>query len=348
MDKRENFSTRFFEPETTDKAHKTQNHEEKRPIHETPEEIKIETEEIDSYPEKCLWDNIRLPERHTHPNSSSEERNVDNIQTETSHVRIVEYFCDIDTEGVNPSGKKDEEKSKLSIRCMNSCKYFCLPLEQETDREKIEPHTKWPEHKCFFFLFDAPHTIAESELQMKPDDIENRMSYRKSSKWDDVGKWYWEKKPGKKKSFWITLEVIELSIESNWCSDEKNSEENKASTENRKIFFYFWQIITTNERNNWEECDEDELAKMSEWFPVTCKEENKSCPKEQSPKNGNNQSKTTRTSISLFCLYISEHDLVLFLCDNLTREPTVEESMDIHRYSICQVFQRWRIFGKVK
>lgn len=48
---------------------------------------------------------------------------------------------------------------------------------------------------------------------MKPDDIENCMSDCESSKWNDIGKWYGEEKPGQEESFWITLEVVELAIE---------------------------------------------------------------------------------------------------------------------------------------
>lgn len=135
MDKREDFSTRFFEPESTHETHETEYHEEERSIHETPEEIKVEAEEVDSYPEKCLRDNVGFPERHTHPNSSSEERDVGDIEPETSHIRVFEHFCDIDTESINPPGEEDEEKTKLSIGSMNGCKYFCLPLKQETNCE---------------------------------------------------------------------------------------------------------------------------------------------------------------------------------------------------------------------
>jgi hypothetical protein len=130
MDKRENFSTRFFEPESTNETHKTENHEKERPIHQTPKEIKIETEEVDSYPKKCLWDNIGFSESDTDPNSSAQNCDVEDIEPETSHIGVVEHFCDIDTESVYPSRKKDEKKTKLSIRRMNSGKDFCLPLEE--------------------------------------------------------------------------------------------------------------------------------------------------------------------------------------------------------------------------
>lgn len=201
MDKRENFSTRFFEPETTDETHQTEDHKEERPIHETPEEIKVEAEEVDSYPEKCLRDNVWFTKCHTHPNSSSEESYVGDIESKTSHIRIVEHFCDIDTESINPSSKQNKEKAKLSICCVNGSKNLCLPLEQETDREQIQTHTEWPENKCFFFWFDTPHAISESKFQVEPDNIEKSVDNRKSTKWDDVGKRYWEKKPGEKEPF---------------------------------------------------------------------------------------------------------------------------------------------------
>ncbi len=201
MDKRENFSTRFFEPETTDEAHKTENHEKERPIHETPEEIKVEAEEVDSYPEKCLRDNVGFSESDTDPNSSSEECDVGDIETETSHIRIVEYFCDIDAESVYPTGEQNKEKAKLSIGSMNGCKDFCLPLKKQTNREQIQTHTEWPEHKCFFFWFDTPHAISESELQMKPDNIEKCVDNRESTKWNNVRKWYRKEEPGEKESF---------------------------------------------------------------------------------------------------------------------------------------------------
>jgi hypothetical protein len=124
--------------------------------------------------------------------------------------------------------------------------------------------------------------------------------------------------------------MIELTIEGKWSSDKKNAEEDKALTENRKVFLYFGKVITTNEWDNWEKCDEDKLGKMAKRFPVTGKEENKTCTQKQRSEDRNDESKTPRASISLFLLYISEHDLVLFLCDNLTREPTIEEGVDIH------------------
>jgi hypothetical protein len=201
MDKRKNFATWFFEPEPTNETCKTENHKEERTIHETPKEIKIETEEVDGYPEKCLWNNVWFSECDTDPNSSGEDCNVENIESEASHVRIVEYFCDIDAEGINPTREQNKEKTKLSICCMDSGKDFCLPLKEQSDSEEIEAHTEWPKHKCFFFWFNTPSTFSESKLQMKPDNVENSMNYCESPKWNDVGKRYREKKPGEKESF---------------------------------------------------------------------------------------------------------------------------------------------------
>lgn len=166
---------------------------------------------------------------------------------------------------------------------------------------------------------------------MKPDNIENCMSDRESPKWDDIGKRYREKKPGEEEWFWITLEVIELAIESEWGTYQENSEENKALPENWEIFFYFREVVTTKEWDNGEECDEDKLGKMSERFPVAGKKENQPCTEKQCSEDRNDKRETPRASISLLCLYISEHDLILFLCDNLTREPAIEEGVDIHK-----------------
>jgi len=124
--------------------------------------------------------------------------------------------------------------------------------------------------------------------------------------------------------------MIELTIEGEWSSDEENAEEDKTLTEDRKVFFYFWEIVTTDQWDDGKECDEDKFGKMTERFPVTRKEENQTCTEQESSKNGNNQRKTPRATISLFIMYISKHDLVLFLRDNLTREPTIEEVVDIH------------------
>jgi hypothetical protein len=124
--------------------------------------------------------------------------------------------------------------------------------------------------------------------------------------------------------------VIELSIESQWSSDEENSEEDKTLAEDRKVFLDFRKVITAHEWDNWEECDEGQFSKMTERFPVTREEENETRAEEQCSEDRNNESKTSRASVSLFFLYISKHDLVLFLCDNLTREPTIEEVMYIH------------------
>ncbi len=140
--------------------------------------------------------------------------------------------------------------------------------------------------------------------------------------------------------------MVELSIESEWSAYEENTEENEALAENRKVFLYFRKVITANEWNNWEECDEDEFSKMTERFPVAGKEENEACAEKQCSKDRNYEGKTTRTSVSLFFLYISEHNLVLFLRDNLTREPTIEKGVDIHIYSIYRVFQREEPLGK--
>ena len=200
LSKLEDFSTWFFEPESTDETHKTENHEKERPIHEAPEEIKIETQEIDSYPEKCLWDNVGFSESDTNPNSSSEDCDVEDIESETSHVRIVEHFCDVDTESVYPACQKNKKETKLSIGSMYRSKSFCFPLKEQSDSEEVKAHTKWPEHKCFFFWFDPPHTISKSEFQMKPGNVEKCMNNREGTEWNDKSKWYREKKPGKKES----------------------------------------------------------------------------------------------------------------------------------------------------
>lgn len=115
---------------------------------------------------------------------------------------------------------------------------------------------------------------------MKPDNIQNRMSDCECPKWNNIGKRYWEEKPGEKESFWITLEMIELSIESQWSADEENSEKNKALSENWEIFLYFWQIVTTHKWNNREKCDEDELREVTERLPVTRKEEDEASTQE--------------------------------------------------------------------
>lgn len=54
MDEREDFSTRFFQPETADETDEPQYYKEEGTIYEAPEEIEIETDEVNSYPEKCL------------------------------------------------------------------------------------------------------------------------------------------------------------------------------------------------------------------------------------------------------------------------------------------------------
>lgn len=74
--------------------------------------------------------------------------------------------------------------------------------------------------------------------------------------------------------------MVELSIESKRSSYEENAEEDEALTENRKVFLYFRKVITANEWDNWEERDENKLGKVPERFPVTRKEENKSCSQE--------------------------------------------------------------------
>lgn len=79
MDESEDFFSSFFEPESTDETYETEYHEEERSINETPEEIKIETDEVDSYPEKCLWDNIRFPEGNTDPDTAGEESDIEEI-----------------------------------------------------------------------------------------------------------------------------------------------------------------------------------------------------------------------------------------------------------------------------
>lgn len=130
MDKREDFSTRFFEPKTTNETGETQNHEKERSIHETPEEIKIEAEKVDSYPEKCLWNNIWFSECDTSPDASSQESNVEDIETETLHIRIIKHFCDINAESIYPARQENKKETELSINSMDSSKYFCLPLQK--------------------------------------------------------------------------------------------------------------------------------------------------------------------------------------------------------------------------
>lgn len=105
MNKSKHFSTWFFEPKTTDKTHEAEEHKEEWTIYEAPEEIKVENEKVDSYPKKCLWDNIWFSECHTHPYSSSEEYYIGDIESKASHIWVIKDFCHIDTECVNPTSK---------------------------------------------------------------------------------------------------------------------------------------------------------------------------------------------------------------------------------------------------
>lgn len=79
MDESEDFFSSFFEPESTDETYETEYHEKEWTIDEAPEEIKIETDEVDGYPEKCLWDNIGFPEGNTDPDTTSEESDIEEI-----------------------------------------------------------------------------------------------------------------------------------------------------------------------------------------------------------------------------------------------------------------------------
>lgn len=175
MDESEDFFSSFFEPESTDETDETEYHEKKWTIDEAPEEIKIETDEVDSYPEKCLWDNIGFSEGNTDPDTTSEESDIEEIQSETSKFRILQDFRHIDPQRIDPSPEEQCEESKLSVGCLDRGKYFCLPLEQETDDEEIQSHTDFPENKCFFFYFYTPESFGKGEFEMIPDDIEDRV-----------------------------------------------------------------------------------------------------------------------------------------------------------------------------
>jgi hypothetical protein len=330
LNKRYDFFSSFFEPESTKEAYQTEYDEEQRPVNETPEKIEVETDEVDRYPEKCLRNHIRFAKCDPYPDTRSEDGDVEEIEPETSHLRIIEHFCDINPQGIDPACEEDKEESELSIGSVYWGENAGLPLEQETNYEEVEGHTEWPEDKCPLFWFDTPHTIPKSKFEMKPDNVENSMSDRECTKWNNIGKGYREEKPCQKESFWITLQMIELSIERERSADEENSEEDKTLAENRKVFLYFWEIITARKWDNREECDEDELREVTERLPITGKKEDETCAQEESSENRDYEDKSTRASIALLFLDISEHDLVLFLCDDITRKPAIEESMDIH------------------
>lgn len=129
MDECENFFSSFFEPESTDETYQTEYYEEQRPINETPEKVEVETDEVDRYPEKCLRNDIRFAKCNTYPDTRSEDGDVEEIETETSHLRIIEHFSDIDPESIDPASEKDKEESKLSIGSMYWCENASLPLE---------------------------------------------------------------------------------------------------------------------------------------------------------------------------------------------------------------------------
>lgn len=130
MDESEHFFSSFFEPESTHETYQSEHHKEEGPINEAPEEIKVETDEIDSYPEKCLRNHIGFSESHANPDTCGENGNIEDIESEASHVRIIKHLCDIDSERIDPTCEEDKEKTKLSIGCMNGGKDFCLPLKK--------------------------------------------------------------------------------------------------------------------------------------------------------------------------------------------------------------------------
>ncbi len=112
-------------------------------------------------------------------------------------------------------------------------------MEQETDDEEIQSHTDFPENKCFFFYFYTPESFGKGEFEVIPDDIENRVDDCQSTKRDEISKRNGEEKPGEEKSPRITLEIIELTIESEWCTDEKDSEKYQTLAEDREVFLHF-------------------------------------------------------------------------------------------------------------
>lgn len=129
MDECENFFSSFFEPKSSHETYQSEYHEEQWSINETPEKVEVETDEINSYPEKCLRNHIRFAKCNTYPDTCSEESDIENIEAETSHIGIVKYFCHIDSESIYPACEQDKEEPKLSIRRMDSGKDFCFPLE---------------------------------------------------------------------------------------------------------------------------------------------------------------------------------------------------------------------------
>jgi hypothetical protein len=338
MNESENFFSSFFEPEATDETYQTEYHEEERPINETPEKVKIETDEVDSYPEKCLWDNIGFPETNTDPDTTSEESDIEEIQSETNKFRILQNFCHIDTQGIDPPSEEQREESKLSVGCLDRSKYFCLPLKQEPDNEEIQSHTDFPQNKCFLFYFYTPESFSKSEFEMIPDDIENGVNDCQSTKRDDISKGDGEEKPDEKKSPRITLEIVELAIEGKWCPDEEYSEEYQTLAEDREVFLHFWEIVPAHKWDDRKECDEDELRDVTERLPITGKEEDEPGTQEESSEYWNNEGKSSRTRVWFFWFDISEHRGMLLLGDDTSREPTIEESMDIHRRIIPSSF----------
>jgi hypothetical protein len=338
MDESEHFFSSFFKPESTHETYQSENHKEKRPINKAPKEIKVKTDEVDSYPEKCLRNNIGFPEGNTDPDATREEGDIEEIESETSHVWIFEHFCHIDSQRVDPSSEEQCEEPKLSVSCLDRSKYFCLPLEQETNNEEIQSHSDFPENKCFLFYFYPPESFGKSELEMKPNDIEKSVNDCQCAKRDEISKRNREEKPGEKESPRITLEVVELTIESEWCTDEEDSEKDEALSEYREIFLHFWEIVSAHKWDDRKECDEDEFREVTERLPITGKEEDESCTQEEGSEYWNNEGKSSRPCISFFWCYIRKHSLVLFLGDDTSREPTIEESMDIHRRIIPSSF----------
>lgn len=129
MDESEDFFSSFFEPKSSHETYQSEYHEEQRSINETPEKVEVETDEVDRYPEKCLRNHIRFAKCDTYPDTRSEERDIENIEPETSHIRIVEYFCHIDSESIDPACEEGKEEPELPIGCMYWGENTSLPLE---------------------------------------------------------------------------------------------------------------------------------------------------------------------------------------------------------------------------
>ena len=70
---------------------------------------------------------------------------------------------------------------------------------------------------------------------------------------------------------------------------------------------------------------------MTQRLPITRKEEDQAGAQKQRTQNRNDKCKSARTSISFFVVYISYHSSMLFRCNNARSEPTIQESMGIHK-----------------